>query len=241
MADKNLPFWGHVIELRRRLLVCVLALLAGSIFAFGWAEPAARYIMAPAGGLEFVYLSPPELFMGYVRIALIAGLVLASPVILFQLWLFVRPGLERRERRSLFWSLFFGFFFFALGASFAFFVIVPFSLRFFIQYQNDAVRALFSFSEYLGFVLTMVFAFGLSFELPVLSSLLAGLGVITGTGMAKARGLAVVGIFVGAAIITPPDVVSQVLLAAPMLLLFELSVKLAKGQERRRAKRLSLE
>ncbi len=241
MSDKNLPFWGHVIELRRRLLVCVVALIAGSVAAFGFVEPAARYLMAPAGKLDFVYLSPPELFMGYVRIALIAGLALASPIIVFQLWLFVRPGLEKRERRSLLWSLLFGLIFFSGGASFAFFVIIPFSLRFFLQYQNDAVRALFSFSEYLSFVTTMVFSFGLAFELPVLSSLLAGLGIVTGTGMARARGISILLIFIVAAVITPPDVVSQLLLALPMMLLFELAVLLAKGQEKRRAKRLALE
>ncbi|GAB1431376.1 twin-arginine translocase subunit TatC [Spirochaetota bacterium] len=240
MEDKSLPFWGHVIELRRRLLLSAAALLVCSVAVFSFIEPAAKYIMAQAGNLSFVYLSPPELFMGYVRLALIAGAVLSSPLILFQLWLFVRPGLEKHERRNLFWSLVFGLIFFACGGAFSFFVIIPFCLRFFLQYQNEAVKALFSFNEYLSFVLTMVFSFGLAFELPVVSSLLASLGIITGTGMARVRGISVLLIFIVAAIITPPDVVSQVLLAVPMVILFELAVILAKGQEKRRAK-LALE
>jgi len=176
-----------------------------------------------------------------VKIALLGGIVVASPVILFELWLFVRPGLAARERLSLVVGLFFGAVFFAAGAAFSFFVIVPFSLRFFLQYQNEAVRAMFSFSEYVGFVGAMVLSFGAAFELPIAVSILAGLGVVTGSGLAKVRGLGVLLIFIAAAIITPPDIVSQVMHGVPMVALFELSIILAKGQERRRAKRLDRE
>lgn len=228
-------------ELRSRLLVAAVALIAGMVACFFFVEPAAEYIMKPVGDMQFVYLSPPELFMSYVRIALFGGLITASPVILFELWMFVHPGLSKRERVSLVFGLFFGAIFFTVGAGFSFFVIVPFSLRFFLQYQNDAIRAMFSFSEYVGFVGSMVLSFGAAFELPIVVSILAGLGVVTGTGLAKARGIAVLLIFAAAAIITPPDIVSQVMLGVPMVLLFELSIVLAKGQEKRRAKRLDLE
>jgi len=241
MHEKEMTFWEHVAELRSRLIVATVALIAGATACFFFVEPAAAYIMAPVGDMQFVYLSPPELFMSYVRIALFGGLVVASPVILFELWLFVRPGLSGRERVSLVVGLFFGAVFFVAGAAFSFFVIVPFSLRFFLQYQNEAVKAMFSFSEYVGFVGSMVLSFGAAFELPIVVSILAGLGVVTGTGLARVRGVAVLLIFVAAAIITPPDIVSQVLLGVPMVLLFELSIALAKGQERRRAKRLDLE
>ncbi|PKL25490.1 MAG: twin-arginine translocase subunit TatC [Spirochaetae bacterium HGW-Spirochaetae-3] len=241
MQDKTMTFWDHVAELRSRLLVAAVALIAGMVACFFFVEPAAEYIMKPVGDMQFVYLSPPELFMSYVRIALFGGLITASPVILFELWMFVHPGLSKRERVSLVFGLFFGAIFFTVGAGFSFFVIVPFSLRFFLQYQNDAIRAMFSFSEYVGFVGSMVLSFGAAFELPIVVSILAGLGVVTGTGLAKARGIAVLLIFAAAAIITPPDIVSQVMLGVPMVLLFELSIVLAKGQEKRRAKRLDLE
>ncbi|MBU0928973.1 MAG: twin-arginine translocase subunit TatC [Spirochaetes bacterium] len=241
MEQKTMTFWEHVAELRWRLLVAALALVAGTVACFFFVEPAAEFISRPVGDMQFVYLSPPELFMSYVRIALLGGLVVASPIILFELWLFVRPGLSRRERLSLLAGLFFGAVFFAVGASFSFFVIVPFSLRFFLQYQNEAVKAMFSFSEYVGFIGSMVISFGAAFELPIVVSFLAGLGVVTGTGLARVRGVAVILIFVAAAVITPPDVVSQVLLGVPLVLLFELSIGLAKGQEKRRIKRLGLE
>jgi len=241
MQAKTMTFWEHVAELRTRLLVSAVALIAGMVACFFFVEPAARYIMKPVGDMQFIYLSPPELFMSYVKIALLGGLVLASPVILFQIWLFVRPGLSKMERFSLVVGLFFGVIFFAVGAAFSFFVSVPFTIRFFLQYQNDSIKAMFSFSEYISFVGSMVLSFGAAFELPIVISILAGLGIVTGTGLARVRGIGILLIFIVAAIITPPDVVSQILLGVPMMLLFELSILLAKGQEKRRAKRLDLE
>jgi len=240
MKDSSMPFWDHVAELRSRLLVATAAVVAGTIASFFFVEPAAAFITRPVGNMQFIYLSPPELFTSYVKIALIGGLVLASPVILFELWLFVRPGLSKRERLSLVIGLFFGALFFAVGAAFSFFVIVPFSLRFFLQYQNEYVKAMFSFSEYVGFIGSMVLSFGAAFELPIVVSILAGLGIVTGTGLAKVRGISILLIFIAAAILTPPDVVSQILLGVPLMFLFELSIILAKGQEKRRAKQAKL-
>jgi len=236
--EKTMTFWGHVAELRIRLLVSALALIAGMVVCFFFVEPAAKYIMKPVGDMQFVFLSPPELFMSYVKLALIGGLIIASPVILLQIWLFIRPGLSRRERFSLVIGLFFGAFFFAGGAAFSFFVIIPFTLRFFLQYQNESVKAMFSFSEYVNFIGSMVLSFGVAFELPIVVTILASMGIVTGSGLAKVRGVGILLIFIAAAIITPPDVVSQVLLGVPMVLLFELSILLAKGQEKRRAKLL---
>jgi sec-independent protein translocase protein TatC len=234
--DASMGFWDHVVELRRRLLTSAIVLVVATFACFFAAEPAARWLMQPVGDMTFVYLSPPELFMSYVRIAFMAAVVVSSPVIIYQIWMFVRPGLERQERRALFWGIVFGAFFFAAGASFAFFVIIPFSLRFFLQYQNETIQAMFSFAEYIGFVSAMVLAFGVAFELPILSAILSALGIITGTAMAAARGYAVLLIFIGAAIITPPDIISQVMLGLPMLLLFELSIIIARGNEKRRAR-----
>jgi sec-independent protein translocase protein TatC len=108
MHAKTMTFWEHVAELRTRLLVSAVALIAGMVACFFFVEPAARFIMKPVGDMQFIYLSPPELFMSYVKLALLGGVVLASPVILFQIWLFVRPGLSGKERFSLVIGLFFG-------------------------------------------------------------------------------------------------------------------------------------
>ena len=238
--EKTMTFWGHVAELRARLLVSALALIAGMVACFFFVEPAAAYIMKPVGNMQFIFLSPPELFMSYVKLALIGGLVIASPVILLQIWLFIRPGLSKRERFALVIGLLFGAIFFAGGAAFSFFIIIPFTLKFFMQYQNEAVKAMFSFSEYVSFIGSMVLSFGVAFELPIVVTILASMGIVTGSGLARVRGIAILLIFIAAAIITPPDVVSQVLLGIPMVLLFELSILLAKGQEKRRAKLLDM-
>jgi sec-independent protein translocase protein TatC len=239
--EKTMTFWAHVAELRVRLLISAVALIAGMVACFFFVEPAAKFIMEPVGDMEFVFLSPPELFMSYVKLALIGGLIVASPVILLQIWLFIRPGLSRRERFSLVAGLFSGAIFFVAGSAFSFFVIIPFTLRFFMQYQNEAVKAMFSFSEYVSFIGSMVLSFGVAFELPIVVTMLASMGIVTGSGLARIRGIGILLIFIGAAIITPPDVVSQVLLGVPMVLLFELSILLAKGQEKRRAKLLDLD
>ena len=236
-----MPFLDHVAELRKRLLFAFAALAVGTGASFAFTERLAEYLMRPVDGLTFVYLSPPELFLAYVRIAILAGLVLSSPVILFELWMFVRPGLVRRERRAILAGLFFGALFFAAGASFSFFVILPFTMKFFLQYATDRIEAVFSFGEYVGFVSSLVLSFGAAFELPIVTAILAALGIVKGSTLAAARRYAVLLVFIAAAILTPPDVVSQVLLALPMLVLFELSVIVAKRIERNADRRRNRE
>ncbi len=241
MTGSAQSFWEHVAELRKRLLISMLALIGGTIACFGYAEPAARFIIAPIGDASLVVLSPPELFMSYVRIALLGGAVLASPVALFQAWLFVRPGLERSERRSILGALVSGAVFFLAGSAFAFAVVLPITVRFFLQFENDAIKAMFSFREYLGFVESLVLSFGIAFELPVVSLLLAALGIVKGSMLRSMRRYAILVIFIAAAILTPPDVVSQVVLALPLLALYEISVILAGVVERKRARRAPAE
>lgn len=241
MNDAPMPFLAHLAELRKRLLLALAALAAATTASFSFTETLAEYMMHPVAGLSFVYLSPPELFLAYVRIAVLAGLVISSPIILFQIWVFVRPGLLKRERRAVLAGLFAGAVFFAAGAAFSFFVILPFTLRFFLQYATERIEAVFSFGEYVGFVTSLVLSFGIAFELPVLTAILAALGVVTGSALAKARRYAVLLVFILAAILTPPDVVSQILLALPMLFLFELSVIVARRIERRVERRRAKE
>lgn len=241
MSDAPMPFLAHLAELRRRLLWAFAAMAAATIASFPVAGTLAEFLMDPVPGLTFVYLSPPELFLAYVRIAVLAGLMISSPVILFQIWMFVRPGLLKRERRAILAGLFLGAIFFAAGAAFAFLVLLPLTLRFFLQYATERIEALFSFGEYVGFVTSLVLSFGAAFELPVITAILAALGVVKGSTLAKARRYAVLLVFIVAAILTPPDVVSQVLLALPMLFLFELSVIAARRIERNAERRRTRE
>lgn len=235
-----MTFTDHLAELRKRLVVSCAAFLAAGFGCFSFAEKLAEFVMRPAGTLQFVYLSPPELFVSYVKLALVAGLALSLPVILFELWLFVSPALSRRERGSVFLSLFFGAFFFVAGAAFAYYVILPFTIKFFLSYSNPRVEAVFAIKDYFDFVSGLVLGFGAAFELPMAAALLGAFGLLKAELLVRGRSVAVLGIFIAAAILTPPDVVSQVLLALPMLGLYELSILILKVQGRGRARREAL-
>lgn len=232
--SQAMSFTGHLAELRRRLIIGMVAFVGASLVAFGFADRIAAFIMEPAGTLQFVYLSPPDLFMAYVKLSLAIGLAASSPVLLYQVWRFVRPALKRGETPSMVFALVAGTMFFALGASFAFYVIVPFTIRFFNQYQSERVVAMFSIADYFSFIANLALSFGGAFELPVVASILGALGILKAELLTRIRKYAILVVFVAAAILTPPDVISQVLLAIPMLLLYELSVIILVRQQKRR-------
>ncbi len=231
-----MSFVGHLAELRRRLIIGMAAFVGASLAAFGFADRIAEFIMRPAGSLQFVYLSPPDLFMAYVKLSLAVGFAASSPVLLFQVWRFVRPALKKGETPSMIFALLAGTLFFAGGAAFAFYVIVPFTIRFFNQYQTERIIAMFSIADYFSFISNLALSFGGAFELPVVASILGALGILKAELLTRIRKYAILVVFVAAAILTPPDVISQVLLAIPMLLLYELSVLILVRQQKRRDK-----
>ncbi len=214
----------HLTELRTRLFIVIISVVVAGGVCYLFIEEIVRLVLAPAGTVEFVYLAPPELFLAYLRLSFVLGFLITLPVTLFQIWLFVRPALERSEKRAGRFVLLGGTFFFAAGAFFAYRVILPITLRFFLQYASPAVQPLFSFGGYVGFVLSIVFAFGLAFEMPIVIVIFAKIGLVTPSALRAARKWVYVVIMVLSALLTPPDVVSQVLLAGPMIGLFELSV-----------------
>ncbi|HHZ01330.1 MAG TPA: twin-arginine translocase subunit TatC [Tissierellia bacterium] len=157
------------------------------------------------------------------------GLVISSPVILFETWLFIKPALNKSEKRVVFLSLMAGLLCFVLGAVFAYFVVVPITLIFFINVdQFDSVQATITIQNFLSFVLTTLITFGIVFEMPVLTVLLSNLGMLKVVWLTKSRRVVIVAVFIIAAIITPPDVISQILVAIPMLVLFEVSILICK-------------
>ena len=232
-TDGLMGFWEHVSALRGHILVSLIAFVAMSAACFGFSEKAAIYLSALLPDARFIFLSPPDLFMSYVGISATAGLGLSSPVILYQLWVFLKPALRKHERRSLALGLACATLFFAAGAAFAFFVVVPYSLRFFMQFGSEHISAMLSFRAYVGYVGATVLSFGSAFELPIAVLILRSFGIISTAALRKSRPFAILAIFIGAAIITPPDVVSQVVLAVPMLGLFELSVAFCTLSDRK--------
>jgi len=225
---------GHLSELRRRLFWCALVFVALSVVSFVFIQRFVDVALALSPDFDFVYLSPSELVTSYMKLALVLGLVFASPFILWQVWAFVEPGLTKTESRSAGSAIVGGFFFFLIGAAFCFFVILPITLQFFYNFNGSRdITASISFNNYMSFILGMLVAFGVVFEMPVLSYLLARLGVFGPGLLVKGRKYAILLIFIIAAIITPPDVVSQIMTAVPMIALYELSILVSRAAWKR--------
>ena len=226
-------FFSHLIELRERLLkalvvvgIVLLALLPFANKLYGLlAEPLLRNL--PAGG-QLVAIEVASPFFTPLKLAFCTALVLAMPAVLYQLWAFVAPGLYRHEKKLAMPLLASSVFLFYLGCAFAYFLVLPTVFAFLAKITPQGVAMMTDISKYLDFVLVIFFAFGLCFEVPVAVVILVALGWVTPKQLVEARGYVIVGAFVIAAILTPPDVVSQILLAVPMCLLYEVGVIVAR-------------
>lgn len=221
----------HLKELRNRIIVVVVAFLASVVIAFNYSEGIVQYLVdiGIRYGYQFVYLTPSELFMQYVRIAVITGVVIIVPVIFYEVWAFIRPGLKKNENTIVFIAMLMGLGFFVLGTLFALYIVVPFMLGFYFNINSIGdIGTSISVANYISFLMSNFLCFGVIFELPVVTTLLTQLGLIKYEWLSKFRKIVIVLIFVIAAIITPPDVVSQMLCAGPMVLLFEVSIQISR-------------
>ena len=232
--DRTMPLLGHLEELRSRLIKALLAIGLAFFPAYFFAGSLFELLIQPLqqAGPEPVSLigtSPAEAFFTKLKVSFIAALFLASPVVFYQVWQFVAPGLYESERRYVLPFVAFATFFFLAGAWFCHALVLPVSYAFFLeQYESINVQATLRISEYLTFTARMLLAFGVTFELPVFAFFFARIGLITHKGLLHFFRYAIVLIFVVAAILTPsPDVASQVLLAAPLLLLYSVSIGVA--------------
>ena len=228
----------HIREFRNRLFVVIIAFVAALLLCFSYAGPIVDVLQAPAGDLyNFVFLAPSEVLMQYVKVSLVGGLALASPVILYELLAFASPGLKKSEKSFLIAVLLLGLVFFILGVIFSYYIMVPFMLKFFSDINvNEAVSAQVSLENYLGFVLKQLGLMGVVFEIPVITLLLTQMGFLKPEWLKKGRRVMIVIIFIIAAIITPPDVVSQIMTAVPMMILFEISIFFSSFIVKRKAK-----
>lgn len=239
--DGSMSLSGHLKELRNRVLICVIVLVAGFCACLAVAPKLVTLFtdMGRDYDYVFVYLAPQELLMEYFSIAFIGALIISFPVLAYHIYAFCSPGLTGRERSYIQVGLLSGTLFFVLGVAFARFISVPFMLRFLISFTGEVdVAASISIQQYISFLITVFLIFGIVFEMPVVTVVLTALGILRAEWLAKARKFMIVGIFFLAAVITPPDVVSQILIAVPMLLLYELSIILCRivGKRKKAAK-----
>ncbi|MEA3279221.1 MAG: twin-arginine translocase subunit TatC [Thermodesulfobacteriota bacterium] len=227
--SEKIPFTGHLEELRKRLVVCFIAIGIGFVASYGFKEQIFQILSRPlisamGTGDKLIFTGLPEAFFTYLKVALLSGIMLSAPVILYEFWMFLAPGLYKKERSLLIPIVFISSFFFIGGALFGYFVVFPFGFKFFLGFASDNIQALPSMKEYLGFSAKLLLAFGLVFELPIVITFLAKLGIVSVDFLKKNRKYALILFFVGAAIITPPDVVTQVMMALPLMLLYEISI-----------------
>lgn len=237
----KMPLSGHLRELRNRILVCVLALFVCCAVFLYYARWFVNRLtdMGKAYGYVYVYLSPQELLIEYFQVTLIASVCVCLPLLLYQLWAFARPGLSKSENLTVVLCLFFGLFCFAGGLYFAYRIILPFMLAFLIGVNSmgSGISASISVQNYINFLLTVFIIFGCIFEMPMVSVVLTRFGILKPQMMRRSRKVVVVVIFFIAAVITPPDVFSQVMVAVPMVALYELSIFLCALITRSRRKK----
>jgi sec-independent protein translocase protein TatC len=244
--DKPMPLLDHLVELRRRLIwsiasffICFLVAyyFSGRIYYF-LAEPLATVLREQGQpNPHLVYTQLYEAFFTRIKVAFFGGAFVAFPVVAIQIWLFVAPGLYRSEKRALMPFLIATPVLFLLGAALAYYFVFPFAWRFFASFQTPTggggvpIELLPRVSEYLDLVMKLIFAFGITFELPVALTLLAKVGIVTSKGLKRYRRYAWVGMFVIAAILAPPDIITQTGLALPLIALYEISIVAAKMVE----------
>ena len=226
-SDDKLPFTDHLDELRHRLIISLVGIGLGFAIAYGFSQQLLLLLQRPMP-TRLVFIAPTEAFFVNLKVAFYAGLFLSVPLLLFQVWKFVAPGLYEHERRYSFPFLIISTILFLLGAIFAYIVILPIALHFLISQGGELWQPNITLSNYLSFCMRLILAAGLVFEFPVLIYFLTKVGVVTPEFLVKNRKYAVLVAFVIAAILTPPDVFSQVMLAVPLFLLFEVSIFVAK-------------
>ena len=247
LDDTQAPLLDHLIELRKRLVRAVGALLIAFAVCLYFADDIFGFLVRPltaafadtANGGRLVYTKLYEAFFVEIKVALFAAFFVSFPIIANQLWAFIAPGLYAREKRAFLPFLIATPVLFTLGASLAYFVVMPTAFRWFLGFEGTAgglpQEALPAMGDYLDLVMRFILAFGISFLLPVLMMLLNRAGIVTRTQLATSRRYIIVGIVIVAAVITPPDVVSQLMLAIPLWFLFEATMLLMKFYEKRDA------
>ena len=249
----KMPLLDHLIELRQRMLYSFIALFVAFLICFYFAEELFNFLVQPLadllieregvrGARRLIFTDLTEVFFTHIKIGFFFGAFAASPIFLTQLWLFVAPGLFKNEKMALAPFLIASPVLFFMGGALVYFVLFPMAWSFFLSFETLGgdgtlpIELEAKVAEYLSLVMKLIFAFGFCFQLPVLMTLMARVGLATSKGMAEKRKYAIVGVFIVAAVITPPDPISQLSLAIPIIVLYEISILMAKLVEKKRAK-----
>ena len=238
-AEEKMPFTSHLDELRKRLIRILIAVGIGFVACWYFREWLFQVITAPLVRVlpqnsHMIYTSLPEAFFNYMKISFYASLFLTSPFTLYQLWKFVSPGLYPTEKKYVAPFVISSTILFIGGVLFGYYVALPPAYSFFVEFSSDFLKPMFSLKEYLSLSLKLLLAFGLSFELPVFIFFMAKIGIVNSKMLAKQRRYAILVIFIAAAILTPsPDAITQIIMAIPLMILYEFSIFIARFAEKK--------
>jgi len=237
--DEKQPFLSHLEELRSRLIVCAIAIGVGFAASYAFSKQLFSLLILPLTRIlpaesRLIFTSLPEMFITYIKISLVAGIILAIPIIFYELWMFLAPALYQKEKRYLVPFVAFSSILFVVGALFGYLVVFPYGFKFFISFATEDIQALPSVKQYFSFATRLLLAFGLVFEMPIAALFLSKMGLITPDSMKKYRKFAILCAFILSAILTPPDVATQFMMALPIIILYEISILLAKTMYRKK-------
>ena len=231
--DEKQPFVSHLQELRQRIMICLVTVGIAFLVTYYFREKVNIFLLLPfkkvmPAGSSFIFTGVTEAFITYFKIWIITAATISSPVIIYQVWMFVSPGLYEKERRYVYPLIIWGSFFFAAGVAFCYYVVMPRLYNFFVSFGSDMIIPMPDLKEYVSLTLKLLVVFGFIFELPLVAYFLAKAGIINHHFLAKKRRYAILAAFIISAVITPPDVISQILLALPLWGLYELSIIIAR-------------
>jgi len=236
------PFLSHLEELRKRLInsfIAIFIVFAGTYF---YAEELFAFFINPLKeslqeGEKLVYTHLPEMFFTEIKISLIAALLIASPYVFLQVWKFIAPGLYQNEKKYIIPFVVTSTILFVGGTLFAYYFVFPIGWKFFLGFENDNIRALPSVKEYFSFASKLLLAFGVAFELPLIIFFLSKMGIVSVAFLKKKRKYAILLTFIASAILTPPDPISQCMMAGPLIILYEIGVFFARFAEKKKEER----
>jgi len=238
MTNEKIPFTEHLEELRKRITICIIAIGIGFAISYSFAEKIYFLLAKPLQQVlpshsTLIFTSPTEAFLTYLKTALISGLFLAIPVVLHQIWKFIAPGLYKPEKSYAIPFVVSSSILFIGGALFGYFIVFPVAFKFLMSFASDSIQALPSMREYFNFVTKLLLAFGIIFETPIFIFFLAKLGIVNYKMLCKYRKYFLLLAFFLGAILTPPDVVTQTLMAIPLIILYEISVQITRVFEKK--------
>jgi sec-independent protein translocase protein TatC len=227
--DKKQSFLSHLEELRERLIKSFIAVGVGCVIGYIFKEELFNILLLPLKDLlpegeRLIFTGLPEMFFTYLKTAFIAGILLASPVVFYQIWMFIAPGLYQHEKRYIIPFIFFSTILFVGGALFGYFIVFPMGFKFFLGYSNEYLQALPSVKKYFSLSYKLLLAFGVVFQLPLLIYFMSKMGLVTVDFLRKRRPFAVLMAFIIGAILTPPDIISQIMMAIPLIVLYEIGI-----------------